>query len=235
MKKKITDEMIMDFADGVLSERDSKLVIEQIKKDKKSREKFLKFQKTSTLFGSTNEKFYESQPIPKSIIRLINFEKNRNRKSTKNSLLDVIRNYLLDFNIKQNLVVASLALMIGFFSQNLFEKEFTSEVLYRSGVSDDFDKMIVLGVRSNDVPIKYGQALKNRSNFTLEITSKEDGEIFLEFPNENVTFNFLVKKNKKQIFFEDKDYIAEKPEINFKLIFKNKKIILEKDFYFLVK
>ena len=65
MKKKITDEMIMDFADGVLSERNSKLVIEQIKKDKKSREKFLKFQKTSTLFGSTNEKFYESRRIPK--------------------------------------------------------------------------------------------------------------------------------------------------------------------------
>ena len=34
MKKKITDEMIMDFADGVLSERNSKLVIEQIKKEK---------------------------------------------------------------------------------------------------------------------------------------------------------------------------------------------------------
>ena len=34
MKKKITDEMIMDFADGVLSESDSRLVIKHIKRDK---------------------------------------------------------------------------------------------------------------------------------------------------------------------------------------------------------
>lgn len=227
--------MIMDFADGVLSESDSRLVIKHIKKDKKSMEKFLKFQKTSMLFGSKNEKFYDNQPIPKSTLELIASEENRSRKSTENFFLNSIKNYLSDFNFKQNIVVASFALMIGFFSQNLFERDFTSEVLYRSGISDDFEKIIALSVRSNDIPVKYGQALKNKSNFTLEIVSKEDGEILVEFPNENVVFNFLVERNKKQTLFTDKDYVVEKPDINFKLIFTNKKIKLEKEFYFLVK
>ena len=54
----------------------------------------------------------------------------------------------------------------------------------------------------------------------MEIVSKEDGEILVEFPNENVVFNFLVERNKKQILFTDKSYVVEKPDINFKLISK---------------
>ena len=118
--KKITDEMIMDFADGVLSESDSRLVIKHIKKDKRSMEKFLKFQKTSMLFGSKNEKFYDNQPIPKSTLELITSEENRNKKSE--IFLDSIKNYISDFNLKQNFAVAVCALFIGFLVTILLNK-----------------------------------------------------------------------------------------------------------------
>ena len=85
-------------------------------------EKFLKFQKTSMLFGSKNEKFYDNQPIPKSTLELIALEENRSRQSTENFFLNSIKNYLSDFNFKQNIVVASFALMIGF-SVKIYLKE----------------------------------------------------------------------------------------------------------------
>ena len=140
--------MIMDFADGVLSESDSRLVIKHIKKDKRSMEKFLKFQKTSMLFGSKNEKFYDNQPIPKSTLDLITSEENRNKKSTEISFLDSIKNYISDFNLKQNFAVAVCALFIGFFSHNFIEQDNIDNPIFRSVDIEKIDEIKLVEIIS---------------------------------------------------------------------------------------
>lgn len=237
MKKKITDEMIMDFADGVLSESDSRLVIKHIKKDKRSMEKFLKFQKTSMLFGSKNEKFYDNQPIPKSTLELITSEENRNKKSTEIFFLDSIKNYISDFNLKQNFAVAVCALFIGFFSHNFIEQDNIDNPIFRSVDIEKIDEIKLVEIISKKNSYQLGDFIPLGEKFKIIINSPLNGELVLNFPDDQMSFSKTVIKNEQIVFpdQEEKSLIASAPYIFFEIKISNKKKIFIKKNYFVVK
>lgn len=237
MKTKITDEMIMDFADGVISESDSKLVIKHIKKDKKSMEKFLKFQKTSMLFGSKNEKFYDNQPIPTSTLELINSEENRGRKSTENFFLDGIKSYLSDFNVKHNFAVAVCALFIGFFSHNYIEHDNFDSPIFRSVDIKKNDEIKLVEIISKKNSYQSRGFIPLGEEFKIIINSPLKGDLVLNFPNDQISFSKTVVKG-EQIIFPPKDesyLIGSPPYIFFEIKITNKENIFLKNNYFVVK
>ena len=234
MKSKITDEMIMDFADGILSENDSKRVISLLKKNKLAREKFLKFQKTSLLFGAKNEEFYENQPIPESLLNLVS---KKNIVSPHVKYIDKLKYFFSGFAFRQNLVVACCALIIGFFGSTILEQDKENIKIYRSNLDSTKINSDMVKIFADQKFYEVGDLLPSDSEFKIVVSPVLTGELILDFPEENLSFTKKVIKGKKIEFPENNKltFTASPPYISFQITLSDELESQNKVFYFVVK
>ena len=104
--KKITDEMIMDLADGNLNNKQAKDVILFIKKSSTARKKYEAFIKTSADFGKLNSQNDSAQEIPSNIRNLINKSKASSRQKVDQKKM------FLDFSLFSNFFTRSMFLKL---------------------------------------------------------------------------------------------------------------------------
>ena len=123
--KEITDEMIMDLADGNLSDDQAKKVIKFLKTSSAARKKYEAFVKTSADFSELNPKNDSIEELPSNIQTLINKSRSKTEQKFKPkgfsfdfSFLDNFKNFVTNFRtIGNSLGIAAASLMIGIFGK----------------------------------------------------------------------------------------------------------------------
>lgn len=234
---KVTDEMIMDLADGNLDTEKAKIVLKFIASSKIAQKKYEAFVKTSATFGKLNPNNSPSKNIPEDIIDLLNTyeEKNKNKFNLKKLL-----NILKLPNLQSNYAVATIAMCLGVFMANIYNKpnqslveyltlENKSRKIYNFETLKDIDEQFLpanknlntkldnlndfsnsakLIMSINNKLIKIGDVLKKDDLVTILILPVEDGEISLDFINKK---KFISSDNN---FFSKKVYANQINEIH---------------------
>ena len=190
--KKITDEMIMDLADGNLSDDQAKKVIKFLKTSTVARKKYEAFVKTSADFGVLNPKNDSIEELPSNIQTIVNKSRSKTEKkfrpksfSLDFSFLDNFKNFVTNFRTFRNsLGIAVASLMIGIFGTNIYLEKFTlneASLITRSAKIDEFSKQLELLLLINDRELLIGETIKNNDEISLSIIPIKSGNIILKF------------------------------------------------------
>lgn len=241
--KKITDEMIMDLADGNLNNKQAKDVILFIKKSSTARKKYEAFIKTSADFGKLNSQNDSAQEIPSNIRNLINKSKasSRQKVDQKKMFLDfsLFSNFFTNFRgIRTGFGIAVASLMIGVFGTNIYYDNLSinrNELKTRSGVQL-IKNDIEIYIDKNNNTIYPGEVIINNDTISIYIKSLNEGEVFLKFINQNIS-NPINKKIKPKIKTQIQSFkVTSPPELLiFQIVFlSDGKKQFEKSYKFIV-
>ena len=187
--KKITDEMIMDLADGNLNNKQAKDVILFIKKNSTARKKYEAFVKTSADFGKLNSQNDSAQEIPSEIRNLINQSKAypEQKANQKKMFLDFtfFSNFFANFRgIRTGFGIAAASLMIGIFGTNIYFNNTLldrNKLTTRSGGINQFENKLQTILFVNNQELSIGEAINNKDEITLSVIPFKDGKVSLSF------------------------------------------------------
>ena len=131
--------------------------------------------------------------------------------------------------------LASICLIFFVIGQISYENVLTDKnIRFRSSCQNNLNDLLNLRVVSNNEVVKYGEAIKNNSDFFINVISKETGKLKVLFEENKKSF-YLILKNTLHQIFKGKNYTAQKPSISFTLTFKTKKKTISQNYFFAVK
>tara|TARA_X000000950_G_C13880644_1_gene646709 strand:- start:980 stop:1684 length:705 start_codon:yes stop_codon:yes gene_type:complete len=187
--KEITDEMIMDLADGNLSDDQAKKVIKFLKTSSAARKKYEAFVKTSADFSELNPKNDSIEELPSNIQTLINKSRSKTEQKFKPkgfSFLDNFKNFLTNFGaIRNSLVVATASLMIGIFGTNVYLNQ-NNLVLRNQQTTVEYNQYFNINIYSKGQNVILGQTVEKFSPLEIEIFPLKEGKFKLFHNDEEI-------------------------------------------------
>ena len=185
--------MIMDLADGNLSDDQAKKVIKFLKTSSAARKKYEAFVKTSADFGELNPKNDSIEELPSNIQTMINKSRSKTEQKFKPkgfsfdfSFLDNFKNFVLNFGTFRNsLGIAAASLMIGIFGTNVYLNQ-NNLVLRNQQTTVGYNQYFNINIYSKGQNVLLGQTVEKFSPLEIEIYPLKEGKFKLFHNDEEI-------------------------------------------------